>query len=83
MRIDNSGVNLSQAIAQTGNAGAASKTGAGSKRQNPDRVDISDMAAQLSVDPQKMGQLAAAVQSGTYSVSPSQIAASMIDDMLA
>ncbi|HTS75171.1 MAG TPA: flagellar biosynthesis anti-sigma factor FlgM [Bryobacteraceae bacterium] len=76
-------MNLAQAVAQMANAGAPSKTGAGSKRQNSDRVDISDMAAQLSVDPQKLGQLATAVQTGTYSVSPSQIAASMIDDMLA
>ncbi len=81
MRIDNNALSLTQAVAQTATQ-STSKAGSASKRQDQDRADISDMAAELSADPQKLAQLAASVQSGTYSVSPSQIASSMIDDML-
>lgn len=85
MRIDNHSSNLAQPVSQPSTPDAASKTGgAGSKPQAAaDSVNISEMAAQLSADPQKLAQLAAAYESGTYSVSPGQIAASMIDHMLA
>lgn len=54
-----------------------------SNQAGADKVNISDMAAQLSADPSKLAQLAAAVQSGTYNVSPNQVAASIINEMLA
>jgi hypothetical protein len=54
----------------------------GSKRQTEDRVDISDMAAELSTDPQKLGQIAASYAAGTYRVVPNQVASSIIQQML-
>ena len=61
-----------------GNGGATPPKGV----YSPDKVSISDMAAQLSADPQKLAQLAASVQAGTYSISANQIASSIINSML-
>lgn len=60
-----------------------SKTNSGRRQSSSDKVQISDMAALLSTDPQKLAQLAAAVQNGTYNVSPSQIANSLINELTA
>ncbi len=83
MKIDNNTLNaISQSqIGATGlNSG---KTQSGARQSSADHVQISDMASLLSSDPQKLAQLTAAVQNGTYSVSPSQIANRMLSEMMA
>jgi anti-sigma28 factor (negative regulator of flagellin synthesis) len=45
-----------------------------------DQVQISSLASQLSADPSKLSQLQAAYDAGTYNVSPSQIANSILND---
>jgi anti-sigma28 factor (negative regulator of flagellin synthesis) len=47
-----------------------------------DQVQISSLALQLAGDPTKLSQLQAACEAGTYNVSPSQIASSMINDVM-
>jgi anti-sigma28 factor (negative regulator of flagellin synthesis) len=47
-----------------------------------DSVQISSLASQLSADPSKLSQLQAAYEAGTYSVSPAQIANSLLNDAL-
>ena len=47
-----------------------------------DSVQISSLASQLSADPSKLSQLQAAYEAGTYNVSPSQIANSLLNDAL-
>jgi len=47
-----------------------------------DQVQISGLASQLASDPSKLSQLQAAYENGTYSVSPSQIANTLLDSML-
>lgn len=81
MRIDNSGVNLSQAISQITNTGTSATSG-GSKSSKSDSVGISSLAAQLSANPEKLAQLTQAYENAAYSVSSSQIASSLINDML-
>ena len=44
-----------------------------------DQVQISSLAQQLSADPSKLSQLQAAYEAGTYNVSPSQIANSLLN----
>jgi anti-sigma28 factor (negative regulator of flagellin synthesis) len=50
--------------------------------EDQDHVQISSLASQLSADPSKLSQLAAAYEAGTYNVSPSQIANSILNDAL-
>jgi anti-sigma28 factor (negative regulator of flagellin synthesis) len=45
-----------------------------------DQVQISSLASQLAADPSKLSQLQAAFEAGTYNVSPSQIANSILND---
>jgi anti-sigma28 factor (negative regulator of flagellin synthesis) len=83
MKIDN---NTLQAISPSPigtTALTGGKTQSGARQSGGDKVQISDMAALLSADPQKLAQLTAAVQNGTYNISPSQIANSMINEMMA
>ena len=82
MQINNSALNLS-AIGQTAAADPA-KTVSKSHSHDAggDRVEISNLAAQLSADPSRLAQLQAAYQSGTYRVSPSQIANGIIQDAM-
>lgn len=47
-----------------------------------DQVQISSLASQLSADPSKLSQSQAAYDQGTYNVSPSQIANSLINDAM-
>ena len=47
-----------------------------------DSVQISSLASQLAADPSKLSQLQAAYEAGTYNVSPSQIANSILNDAL-
>lgn len=83
MKIDNNTLN---AISQSQIGATAlgnSKTQSGARQSSGDHVQISDMAALLSSDPQKLAQLTAAVQNGTYNISPSQIANSMLNETMA
>jgi anti-sigma28 factor (negative regulator of flagellin synthesis) len=81
MKIDNHSLNLTEAIAQSQPNGSTAKTNSGRRQSGSDKVQISDMAALLFIDPQKIAQLTAAVQNGTYNVSPSQIANSIIGEL--
>ena len=85
MKIDNSAL---QAILPSPIGATPSSSGktqlSGQRQSGSDQVQISDMASLLSSDPQKLAQLTAAVQNGTYpDISPSQIANSMINEMMA
>lgn len=84
MKIDNS---APQAILPSPIGATPSSSGktqlSGQRQSGSDQVQISDMASLLSSDPQKLAQLTAAVQNGTYNISPSQIANSMINEMMA
>jgi flagellar biosynthesis anti-sigma factor FlgM len=86
MKIDTNTLNaISQSqIGATALSGGmtSGKTQSGARQSSGDNVQISDMATLLSSDPQKLAQLTAAVQSGTYNVSPSQIANSMLNEMM-
>jgi anti-sigma28 factor (negative regulator of flagellin synthesis) len=54
-----------------------------SQRQSPqDQVSISSLASQVASDPSKLSQLQAAYESGTYNVSPQQIANSLINNAM-
>ena len=87
MKIDTNTLNaISQSqIGATALSGGttAAKTQPGTPQSSGDHVQISDMATLLSSDPQKLAQLTAAVQNGTYHISPSQIANSMLNEMMA
>jgi anti-sigma28 factor (negative regulator of flagellin synthesis) len=50
--------------------------------QGQDQVQISSLASQLSSDPSKLSQLQASFEAGTYNVSPSQIANSILNDAM-
>ena len=95
MTIDNNITNLTQgsnpsAINQTGQTGLTGQTTVKSHdgdHDGGDQVQLSDFASQLSAqasttDPAKLARLQAAYNSGTYNVSPSQIANSIIADAL-
>jgi anti-sigma28 factor (negative regulator of flagellin synthesis) len=66
-----------------GNASASGQTTQAAKQgfrnAGSDQVRISDLAAQLASDPGKLAQLQAAYSAGTYQVSPSQIANSIVN----
>lgn len=81
MKIDNNALSLTQSIAQT-QPSAISGKGSQNRRAAGDHVQISDMASLLSTSQQKIEQLAQSYANGTYNVSPSQIANSMINSML-
>jgi anti-sigma28 factor (negative regulator of flagellin synthesis) len=81
MKINTNPLNLTEAIAQSQPSVLTGKTNSSRRQSSSDKVQISDMAALLSIDPQKIAQLAAAVQNGTYNVSPSQIAKSIISEL--
>jgi anti-sigma28 factor (negative regulator of flagellin synthesis) len=53
-------------------------------RQNggQDQVQLSSLAAELASDPSRLSQLQAAYEAGTYNVSPSQIANSILNEAL-
>jgi anti-sigma28 factor (negative regulator of flagellin synthesis) len=50
--------------------------------QGQDQVQLSSLASQISADPSKLSQLQASYEAGTYNVSPSQIANSILNDAL-
>jgi anti-sigma28 factor (negative regulator of flagellin synthesis) len=60
----------------------ASKPCSRQTSQGQDQVQISSLASQLSSDPSKLSQLQASFEAGTYNVSPSQIANSILNDAM-
>ena len=52
------------------------------RQHGQDSVEISSLASHLSADPSKLSQLQAAYDAGTYNVSPSQIATSILNALL-
>ncbi len=82
MRIDNNSLGLTQAISRTQADQSSNKTGAGAPQRGADQIQISDMATLLSANQSKVDKLQLAVRSGTYNVSPEQIASSIINDAL-
>ena len=80
MQINNN-LQLNSIASDLGLSPQASKS---SPRQSggQDSVQISSLASQLSADPSKLSQLQAAYESGTYNVSPAQIANSLLNDAL-
>jgi flagellar biosynthesis anti-sigma factor FlgM len=85
MQIDSTNLGLSQ-TGQTAAAGDT-KSARGHYRHagGGDQVQISDLASQLAAqasasDPQKIQQLKAAYESGTYNISPLRIAGSMLNE---
>jgi anti-sigma28 factor (negative regulator of flagellin synthesis) len=53
-----------------------------SQKSTQDQVSISSLASQMASDPSKLSQLQKAYEAGTYNVSPSQIAKSIINRMI-
>lgn len=53
-----------------------------SRSVGEDQVQISSLASQLASDPSKLSQLQSEFETGTYNVSPSQIANSLLNSML-
>jgi anti-sigma28 factor (negative regulator of flagellin synthesis) len=60
----------------------AAKSGSRQSGAAQDQVQISSLASQLSSDPSKLSQLQTAYETGTYNVSPAQIANSILNDAL-
>jgi anti-sigma28 factor (negative regulator of flagellin synthesis) len=52
------------------------------QKSSQDQVSISSLATQMASDPSKRSQLQKAYEAGTYNVSPSQIANSIINRMI-
>jgi anti-sigma28 factor (negative regulator of flagellin synthesis) len=75
---------LSSSIASDLNPGKPScKASSHQSGAGQDQVQISSLASQLSAnDLSKLSQLQAAYEAGTYNVSPSQIANSILNDAL-
>ena len=82
MQINNSGVNNSQSIGQTTDAASSGAKVQRGPSEHGDQVHISDIASQLSADPERVAQLQASVSSGTYNVSAGQVAGGMIQEMM-
>jgi anti-sigma28 factor (negative regulator of flagellin synthesis) len=84
MQINNNSLSLSQAIGQTSTVDQTKVSGTGNNRPATaaDTVELSSFAAQLAAGPSRLDELQAAYQSGTYNVSPSQIANGLINDAL-
>jgi anti-sigma28 factor (negative regulator of flagellin synthesis) len=84
MQINSNSLNLSQAIGETSALEQNKASGVKNRSASSgDSIELSSVAAQLSADPSRLEELQAAYQSGTYNVSPSQIANSIINDALA
>lgn len=82
MQINNNSLNLSAGIGQTSAVVQDTVSGVknGQSSSGGDSVQLSTFATLLATDPAKLAQLQAAYRSGTYNVSPSQIASSLIND---
>jgi anti-sigma28 factor (negative regulator of flagellin synthesis) len=75
--------NTPQTSSISSDLGASPQASKSNPRQaGQDSVQISSLASQFSADSSKLSRLQAAYDAGTYNVSPSQIAHSMINDAL-
>jgi anti-sigma28 factor (negative regulator of flagellin synthesis) len=81
MQINNN-LQLNSIASDLGLSPQASKSNPRQSSGGQDSVQISSLASQLSADPSKLSQLQAAYESGTYNVSPTQIANSLLNDAL-
>lgn len=77
----NNNLPMNHIVGDLGAGQPSSKTGARSSA-NQDQVQISSLASQFSAGSSKLSQLQAAYEAGNYSISPSQIASSMINEMM-
>lgn len=77
----NSNLQLNSIASDLGLSPQASKSNP-RERGGQDSVQISSLASQLAADPSKLSQLQASYEAGTYNVSPSQIANSILNDAL-
>ena len=84
MQVQNNGpLDLAQALSQSSPAKQARLTAhQGCSHHDGDQVQLSDLVSQIATDPSKLSQLQGAVQSGTYSVVPSRVAASVIAEAI-
>ena len=84
MQVQNNGsLDLAQALSQSSPAKQARLTAhQGCSHHDGDQVQLSDLVSQLAADPAKLSQLQAGVNSGTYQVSPSRVAAGVIADAI-
>jgi anti-sigma28 factor (negative regulator of flagellin synthesis) len=83
MQIKSNVLSLSAAAGQSSTGGASRSAGVRAAAAGAgDRVQISSCAPGLAADESRLERLRAAYESGTYHVSASQIAASIIDDEL-
>jgi anti-sigma28 factor (negative regulator of flagellin synthesis) len=73
---------LSSISSDLGFGQTPTKTASRQASQGQDQVEISSLASQLSSDPSKLSQLQASFEAGTYNVSPSQIANSILNDAM-
>jgi anti-sigma28 factor (negative regulator of flagellin synthesis) len=73
---------LSSISSDLGFGQTPTKAGSRQASQGLDQVEISSLASQLSSDPSKLSQLQASFEAGTYNVSPSQIANSILNDAM-
>ena len=77
----NNNLPMNHIVGDLGAGQPNSKTGTRSSA-NQDQVQISSLASQFSAGSSKLSQLQAAYEAGNYSISPSQIASSMINEMM-
>jgi anti-sigma28 factor (negative regulator of flagellin synthesis) len=89
MKIDINASNLTQSLEQAAPTNPESVKGQGHRHPTTsgDQVQLSDLTSQLSAlasatDPAKLAQLQIAYKAGTYNVSPSQIAGSIINELM-
>jgi anti-sigma28 factor (negative regulator of flagellin synthesis) len=88
MKVDLNALNLTQSLQQTAPANPEALKGKGDQplAADGDQVQISDLASQLAAqasaaDPERLAQLQASFEAGSYNVRPDQIAASIIRDL--
>lgn len=89
MKIDSNTSNLTQSLEPAAPANPESVKGQAYRHGTVrgDQVELSDLASRLSAqasatDSSKLAQLRSAYKAGTYNVSPSQIAGSIIDELM-
>lgn len=83
MRIDNNALNLAQALGESAQVrGSGNSDRASASSASGDRVQLSSFAQLAMGDSPRVRQLASDYDAGSYNLSPQQIAASMIGEML-
>lgn len=83
MRIDNNVLNFTQGLRQTTQAqGSKSSNEDGVAWTGGDHVQLSGLAQTVGDDSPRVEQLAADYAAGRYGVTPQQVAASMVGEMM-